>query len=184
MGVIMRITKATLLLTVSVALAAALGLHAKSDKSVRVSEAKQRQVSQIEKTPTNVVDATLMSSSQNAYRMEADVLDGFGGALESDNYRIPVNSGGHPQAMGMSEGADYELEAGYVAASYVSLGDASTDGLINLGDVVYIINYLFKADVPPCPMEAGDANCDGMVELGDAIYLINYLFRGGPSPTC
>lgn len=180
----MRMTKATLLLTVSVALAAAIGLQARSDRAVRVGEAKQREISRIKKAPANVAHRSPISGSQRGYRMETDMLDGFGGASESENYRMPVNSGGHPQAMGISEGDDYEVEAGYVPASQVSWGDASADGIINLGDVVYIINYLFKADAPPCPMEAGDANCDGMVELGDAIYLINYLFRGGPSPAC
>jgi hypothetical protein len=65
-----------------------------------------------------------------------------------------------------------------------STGDANADGMIDLGDVVYLLNYLFRNDEPPRPLEAGDANCDGKVELGDAIYLLNYLFRGGDPPAC
>jgi hypothetical protein len=67
--------------------------------------------------------------------------------------------------------------------SYVP-GDASGDGVVELGDVVYILNYLFRNEAPPDPYAAGDANCDGKVELGDAIYLLNYLFRNGPPPGC
>ena len=63
-------------------------------------------------------------------------------------------------------------------------GDANGDGLIDLADVVYLLNYLFKGDLPPDPMDSGDANCDGTVELGDAIYLLNYLFKDGPAPGC
>jgi hypothetical protein len=63
-------------------------------------------------------------------------------------------------------------------------GDANGDGIIDLGDAVYILNYLFKGDDPPDPLEAGDANCDGIVNLGDAIYLLNYLFKGGNPPGC
>ena len=63
-------------------------------------------------------------------------------------------------------------------------GDANGDGVWDLGDVVFLINYLYKGDPPPFPLDAGDANCDGVVDLGDVVYLINYLFRGGDPPGC
>jgi parallel beta-helix repeat protein len=63
-------------------------------------------------------------------------------------------------------------------------GDANADGVINLGDVVYLINYLFRGGSPPIPAECvGDCNGDCIVDLGDVVYLINYLFRGGPEPS-
>ncbi len=71
----------------------------------------------------------------------------------------------------------------YVPSAY-TLGDANGDGAIDLEDAVYLLNYLFRNDDPPDPLEAGDANCDGTVEVGDAIYLLNYLFRNGPEPSC
>ena len=61
-------------------------------------------------------------------------------------------------------------------------GDPNHDGIIDLADVVYLINYLFKGGPEPDPLEAGDANCDGTVDLGDIVYLINYLFKNGPPP--
>lgn len=63
-------------------------------------------------------------------------------------------------------------------------GDASGDGLINLGDIVYLVNYLYRDGPAPEPSQAGDANCDGIVDLGDVVYLTNYLFKGGPPPGC
>jgi len=63
-------------------------------------------------------------------------------------------------------------------------GDANGDGLINVGDMVFVINYVFKAAPPPNPMTKDDANCDGVVNLGDIIYLINYVFKSGPLPCC
>jgi photosystem II stability/assembly factor-like uncharacterized protein len=61
-------------------------------------------------------------------------------------------------------------------------GDASGDGLIDLGDVVFLVNYLYRNGPAPEPPKAADANCDGIVDLGDVIYLTNYLFKGGPPP--
>ncbi|MFH1336299.1 MAG: dockerin type I repeat-containing protein, partial [Candidatus Zixiibacteriota bacterium] len=61
-------------------------------------------------------------------------------------------------------------------------GDANGDDLIDVGDVVYLINHLFKGGSAPYPLEAGDANSDGMVDVGDVVYLINYLFKAGPEP--
>ena len=61
-------------------------------------------------------------------------------------------------------------------------GDASGDGLIDLGDVVFLVNYLYRNGPAPEPSRTGDANCDGIVDLGDLVYLTNYLFRGGTPP--
>jgi hypothetical protein len=63
-------------------------------------------------------------------------------------------------------------------------GDATRDGNINIGDAVYIVNYVFRGGPAPAPVEAGDANCDGKVNIGDAVYIVNYVFRGGPAPCC
>ncbi len=63
-------------------------------------------------------------------------------------------------------------------------GDANGDGEIAPGDVVYLINYLFRNGPAPDPLEAGDCNCDGAVGAGDVVYLLNYLFRGGAPPSC
>jgi len=67
--------------------------------------------------------------------------------------------------------------------SYIR-GDANGDGIIDLADVLYLINYLYKGGPAPDPFEAGDCTCDGIVDLGDVLYLISYLYKGGPAPGC
>ncbi len=61
-------------------------------------------------------------------------------------------------------------------------GDANGDGVVDLGDAIYILNYLYKGGPAPNPAWTGDANSDGVVDLGDAIYILNYLYKGGPPP--
>lgn len=63
-------------------------------------------------------------------------------------------------------------------------GDATGDGVVNIADVIYMINYLYRSGPPPVSFEAGDANCDDDHSLLDIVFLINYLYRGGPPPGC
>ena len=61
-------------------------------------------------------------------------------------------------------------------------GDMTGDGEVDLGDVIFLINYLYKNGPVPDPLSLGDVNCDGHVEMGDVVYLINYLYKSGPVP--
>ncbi len=61
-------------------------------------------------------------------------------------------------------------------------GDANGDGNTNVGDVVYLINYVFKSGPSPDPLCSGEANGDDIVNISDAVYLVNLIFNGGPPP--
>ncbi|NIM96983.1 MAG: hypothetical protein GTO24_02520 [candidate division Zixibacteria bacterium] len=63
-----------------------------------------------------------------------------------------------------------------------SYGDVNGDGKIDPGDVVFLLNYLFRGGSAPRPLAAGDTNGDCEVNAGDVVYLISYLFKGGPGP--
>ncbi len=63
-------------------------------------------------------------------------------------------------------------------------GDANDDSSINVGDAVYLINYIFKGGpAPPCSAEA-DVNVDCALNVGDAVYLVEFIFQGGAPPEC
>ncbi len=67
------------------------------------------------------------------------------------------------------------------AAAYQA-GDANGDSVVDIGDVVYEINYLFRSGPSPVFYECGDPTGDCVINVGDVVYLINYLFKAGTTP--
>jgi hypothetical protein len=61
-------------------------------------------------------------------------------------------------------------------------GDCAENVEIDVNDVVYLINWLYKGGTAPEPFCKGDANCDEDVDVSDVVYLINYLFKYGSAP--
>ena len=62
-------------------------------------------------------------------------------------------------------------------------GDYNGDDLVNLGDALYLTEYIFK-DGPPPVGGAGraDANGDGNIDISDVIYIIKYIYSHAPEP--
>ncbi|KPL03704.1 MAG: hypothetical protein AMJ73_05540 [candidate division Zixibacteria bacterium SM1_73] len=71
---------------------------------------------------------------------------------------------------------------GYDVPPSQAVGDCNGDGIVNIADVVFLIDYLFKYGPPPNPPAAGDINGDCFIGVSDVVWLINYLYRGGPPP--
>ncbi len=61
-------------------------------------------------------------------------------------------------------------------------GDASDDGVVNLGDPITILSFLFSNGPPFACDDAADSNDSGGIDLADAIYLLTFLFVSGPPP--
>lgn len=61
-------------------------------------------------------------------------------------------------------------------------GDANSDGVRDISDVVFLIAYIFAGGSAPYPLAAGDANNDGAADISDVVYLIAYIFSGGSAP--
>jgi bacillopeptidase F len=75
----------------------------------------------------------------------------------------------------------YEAVLTAMPVTYMA-GDANDDELVDVADVIYLINYLYKNGPVPNHLAAGDVNADCVVDVSDVIYLINYLYKGGPAP--
>lgn len=91
--------------------------------------------------------------------------------------QVGVGSGSSP-SFSMNSGFWQEFLQGYIR------GDVNGDGVIDIADIVYLLNYLFFGGPEPAPLWVGDADCDGLVDIDDIVYLLNYLFISGPSPSC
>ena len=71
-----------------------------------------------------------------------------------------------------------------VAAPRFRRGDANADGLTNLSDAVFVLEFLFTGGAVPTCLKSGDVNDSGgtALELTDPVLLLNYLFLGGALP--
>jgi predicted outer membrane repeat protein len=61
-------------------------------------------------------------------------------------------------------------------------GDANRDSTIDICDIVYLINFIYKDGPAPYPLSNGDVNHDGIIDTEDLFYIIHYLYQNGPPP--
>ena len=129
------------------------------------------------------LDGTIISATQNgALGASESTGDFLVGGIGGGTQLIEVTRPGYITAdTVIMMNQDRSLALMLSPAEFV-LGDANYSGEINLGDAVYIINYVFRDGPAPAPYASGDANSDGQANIGDAVFLINYIFRDGPPP--
>jgi hypothetical protein len=63
-------------------------------------------------------------------------------------------------------------------------GDVNDDNKVNLLDVSYIINALYRGGPKPDPLASADVNGDRKMNLLDVSYIISFLYRDGPDLAC
>jgi len=117
----------------------------------------------------------------DAYRIDWNNLNNGIQPESSDVYFVKSSLG--QSVTGNMQGGGYVLTGGFWAGfTHFLAGDANNDGVVDLGDVVFLINYLYRGGIPPRIWASGDVNCDVVIDLGDVVFLINYLFKNGPAP--
>jgi bacillopeptidase F len=97
------------------------------------------------------------------------------------NTAVDLGDFGNDNAYGWGIIDAYQAVLAALQSTYLA-GDANGDAVVELADIVYLINYLYRSGPCPDPLAAGDPNADCVVELADLVYLINYLYEGGPAP--
>ncbi|UCB52467.1 MAG: agmatine deiminase family protein, partial [Candidatus Zixiibacteriota bacterium] len=94
-----------------------------------------------------------------------------------DGYYVPSNPTFH----------DYATVIVSTVAPEAVCGDVNDDETVDLGDVVYLLNYLYRSGPEPIclpPTACGDVTGNGVIDIGDVVHLVNYLYKGGPPPSC
>ena len=136
-------------------------------------------------------DGYLDLVSANNYSHNVSVLLNHGDATFAEGSQYPVGDYPHTVfAADLDGDGDLDLTTASFTSDNVSVllnalrGDANADGIIDVGDIVYLVSYLYKNGPAPSPVEAGDCNCDGIVNVGDVVYLVSYLYKNGPAPGC
>jgi hypothetical protein len=70
----------------------------------------------------------------------------------------------------------------YYCKGYVK-GDYNDDGTLNIGDVLLLINYIYRQGAAPAGgTYRADANCNGTIDMSDVIIVIRYLYLHGTEP--
>ncbi len=66
---------------------------------------------------------------------------------------------------------------------YVWGGDCNVDGTVNILDLTFMVDFIFRGGPAPQPLVMGNANCDGAdLNILDLTYLVDRIFRSGPLP--
>ena len=62
-------------------------------------------------------------------------------------------------------------------------GDVDGSSTLNVADLTYLIDFLFRGGpTPPCLAEADINGSGGAPNVADLTYFVDFLFRGGPNP--
>ncbi|MGB2989006.1 MAG: putative Ig domain-containing protein, partial [Candidatus Zixiibacteriota bacterium] len=104
------------------------------------------------------------------------VISGIPTVQDSFHFTVKVTDSSAPNKTDTQELYILVTEVQYIR------GDVNHDLVVDVGDVIYLVNYLYASGPEPLPLESGDVNCDGIVNVSDVVYLVNYLFKGGPPP--
>ena len=71
----------------------------------------------------------------------------------------------------------------YKCNSLYSKGDYDGNGAVNIGDAIYLIDYIYRnGDAPVGGAGRADANCDGTIDSGDVIYIIRHVLQQSAEP--
>src|SRR4030066_101292 len=137
--------------------------------------------------PYNYTDYATIKYSSSGDTLWVKRYNGAGNGGDGAN-ALAVDDSGNVYVTGWSLGTVWP-DNDYATIKYFpctsanpKTGDANGDGEVNLADIIFKIDYIFKAGPKPNPSCRADVNADGNLLLTDIVYLINFLFKSGSTP--
>ena len=79
--------------------------------------------------------------------------------------------------------ADYDNDGDGDFCDYIC-GDADYIDGLDIGDLIYLVDYMFDEGPAPILMFAVDVDSDEGFDIGDLVYLVDFMFYEGPDPVC
>lgn len=121
------------------------------------------------------------------FRLENPAMfDGFGSSVAVEGDQVMVGAPG-TSGTGTNSGSVHEYE---LCREGFLRGDANQSSFVDLGDAIYVLNYLYVGGAtPPNCLDSSDANDDGVLDIADSVCLLTFLFGGSlsipfPYPDC
>jgi len=107
-------------------------------------------------------DGACCDTFGNCYTMNAADCAAMGGLYEGDGTSCTPNP---------CDSCDFQ-----------DPGDLNGDGVYNINDLIWLINFLYRGGPPPLNMANADVNGDCCIDWRDVYYYVEYLFMSGPPP--
>ena len=145
-------------------------------------------------TPVNLAVGSENSLARATYEA-LGTLPVEGSSLRLVDHALAAD-GGSPVAIGIASTAEIRVPRALVHGVLFEDGeacqppvggtfrraDSNADGVTNLADAVFSLQYLFLGLEEPSCLDAADADDDGAIGLADAVFTLSGLFQGGPLP--
>lgn len=137
--------------------------------------------------PVKTGEADKNGASSTGEQINWQVLSGGGGPMSTTGYILNGTLGqtvaGLTSTTGQSIHQGYWQNFGAVGCCDTP-GDANDDGVCDIGDCVYLLNFIFREGAYPVCGDEGDPNGDCSADVGDVVYILSYIYREGPYPVC
>jgi len=75
-----------------------------------------------------------------------------------------------------------EVSTSHNCFSTWMIGDVDMTRDVNVADLVYMVDFLFRGGPPITPEFVGDVDQSCNFNVADLVYMVDYLFKGGPDP--
>lgn len=129
------------------------------------------------RSETAVVEASVVSGSLPDGLTLG--IDGILSGITPDTGKFDFYVRFKNQSGFISESNMYSI---YIAPKYFMAGDINLDGIFDIDDAIFFVDFAFKEGPSPILRDIADLNNDCQVDIDDLVYLVNYQFKGGPEP--